>query len=267
MRWRPAGSPAQRATEREEDGGREQDGGPQAPPNGRTGSPVTFVRSTSRTSKQTPAFHAKTLRSGRVASQDARVGRVSSPRRAAEPASAGIARRIGPTRQVRVPGISSYVRTRSAAPVVTAELDGRGRGPRLSSGVERDGRPGRARAARRRAEHAGPGLRRARARREHSKALLYRCAGSPTLRLSSWGRAKDTWSQQDRRSERCKWAREELNLRPLPCQQNTGNRCANRGSPRSPPTVKAEGKRSLGVQGNALFAASADAQWSLDHVI
>jgi hypothetical protein len=26
------------------------------------------------------------------------------------------------------------------------------------------------------------------------------------------------------------WAREELNLRPLPCQQNTGNRCAKRRS-------------------------------------
>src|SRR5215203_232414 len=49
------------------------------------------------------------------------------------------------------------------------------------------------------------------------------------------------------------WAREELNLRPLPCQQNTGNRCATRRSPRSAPTVDAEGKRSLGVQLNALF--------------
>jgi hypothetical protein len=49
------------------------------------------------------------------------------------------------------------------------------------------------------------------------------------------------------------WAREELNLRPLPCQQNGGNRCARRHSPRSGPTVDAEGKRSVGVQGNALF--------------
>jgi hypothetical protein len=51
------------------------------------------------------------------------------------------------------------------------------------------------------------------------------------------------------------WAREELNLRPLPCQQNTGNRCARRRSPRSPPTVDPEGKRSVGVQLNALLHA------------
>ena len=30
---------------------------------------------------------------------------------------------------------------------------------------------------------------------------------------------------QKRCSTRVWWAREELNLRPLPCQQNTGNRC------------------------------------------
>jgi hypothetical protein len=34
---------------------------------------------------------------------------------------------------------------------------------------------------------------------------------------------------------------------------NPRNRCARRRSPRSPPTVDAEGKRSLGVQLNALF--------------
>jgi len=34
---------------------------------------------------------------------------------------------------------------------------------------------------------------------------------------------------------------------------NTANRCARSRSPRSPPTVDVEGKRSLGVQGNALF--------------
>ena len=34
---------------------------------------------------------------------------------------------------------------------------------------------------------------------------------------------------------------------------NTGNRCAKRHSPRSAPTVDAEGKRSVDVQGNALF--------------
>jgi hypothetical protein len=36
------------------------------------------------------------------------------------------------------------------------------------------------------------------------------------------------------------WAREELNVRPLPCQQTTGNRCARSRSPRSCPTVGAE---------------------------
>src|SRR5215217_8851169 len=41
------------------------------------------------------------------------------------------------------------------------------------------------------------------------------------------------------------WAREELNLRPLPCQQNPGNRCATCRFPRSPPTVDLQGKRSL----------------------
>jgi hypothetical protein len=42
------------------------------------------------------------------------------------------------------------------------------------------------------------------------------------------------------------WAREELNLRPLPCQQTAGKRCATRRSCRSPPTVHAEVMRSLG---------------------
>ena len=50
------------------------------------------------------------------------------------------------------------------------------------------------------------------------------------------------------------WAREELNLRPLPCQQTTGNRCANRRCRRSPRTVGAEVKWSPGVQLSALFA-------------
>jgi hypothetical protein len=49
------------------------------------------------------------------------------------------------------------------------------------------------------------------------------------------------------------WARQGLNLRLLPCQQNTGNRCARSRSPRSGPTVEAEGKRSPDVQLNALF--------------
>jgi hypothetical protein len=40
---------------------------------------------------------------------------------------------------------------------------------------------------------------------------------------------------------------------------NTGNRCAKSRSPRSAPTVDAEGKRSLDVQGNALFDPSSSA--------
>ena len=50
------------------------------------------------------------------------------------------------------------------------------------------------------------------------------------------------------------WAREELNLRPLPCQQTTGNRCADGCFRRSRPTVEVEVKRSLCVQLSALFA-------------
>jgi hypothetical protein len=37
---------------------------------------------------------------------------------------------------------------------------------------------------------------------------------------------------------RVTWAREELNLRPLPCQQTAGMRCAEFRFPRSPPTVE-----------------------------
>jgi hypothetical protein len=68
---------------------------------------------------------------------------------------------------------------------------------------------------------------------------------------ASYGRSHPPVGQVDEQKS-CStgvwWAREELNLRPLPCQQTTGNRCANRRSPRSPPTVDAKGKRSLDVQ-------------------
>ena len=48
-----------------------------------------------------------------------------------------------------------------------------------------------------------------------------------------------------------------MNLRPLPCQQTTGNRCAPGRSPRSPSTVDGEVKCSLGVQLSGLsFATS-----------
>jgi hypothetical protein len=43
------------------------------------------------------------------------------------------------------------------------------------------------------------------------------------------------------------WAWEELNLRPHRYQLNAGNRCADRPFPRSPPTVRAQGKRSIGA--------------------
>jgi hypothetical protein len=48
------------------------------------------------------------------------------------------------------------------------------------------------------------------------------------------------------------WAREELNLRPLPCQQNARNRCADGRSRRSRSTVRVEVKCSHRVQLNAL---------------
>jgi hypothetical protein len=66
----------------------------------------------------------------------------------------------------------------------------------------------------------------------------------------------DEYRLQKPWSELVPWAREELNLRPLPCQQNTGNRCARCRSPRSAPTVEAEGKRSPDIKGNALFRHS-----------
>src|SRR4029453_18392683 len=62
--------------------------------------------------------------------------------------------------------------------------------------------------------------------------------------------------QRFRWSEPYWWARQGLNLRPLPCQQNGGNRCARSRSRRSPPTVDPEGKRSIDVKGNALFHSS-----------
>jgi hypothetical protein len=64
---------------------------------------------------------------------------------------------------------------------------------------------------------------------------------------------RETRDPQKPWSELVKWAREELNLRPLPCQQNPRNRCARSRSPRSPPAVEAEGKRSLDIQLNALL--------------
>jgi hypothetical protein len=44
------------------------------------------------------------------------------------------------------------------------------------------------------------------------------------------------------------WTRQGLHLRPLPCQQTTGNRCANRRSCRSRPTAGVEVRRPLSVQ-------------------
>jgi hypothetical protein len=65
------------------------------------------------------------------------------------------------------------------------------------------------------------------------------------------------------------WAREELNLRPLPCQQNARNRCAEGRSCRSPPSVGAEVKCSLGVQltlavAPSCRACSTLASWASD---
>jgi hypothetical protein len=54
-------------------------------------------------------------------------------------------------------------------------------------------------------------------------------------------------------AQRLWWAREELNLRPLPCQQTTGNRCADGCFCRSRSTVGAKVKCSLFVQLSVLF--------------
>ena len=48
------------------------------------------------------------------------------------------------------------------------------------------------------------------------------------------------------------WARQGLNLWPLPCQQTAGNRCAQARFRRSRPTVDPEVKCSPGVQLGAL---------------
>jgi hypothetical protein len=42
------------------------------------------------------------------------------------------------------------------------------------------------------------------------------------------------------------WACQDLNLGPHPYQLNAGNRCADRPFPRSRPTVRAQGMRSIG---------------------
>jgi hypothetical protein len=52
------------------------------------------------------------------------------------------------------------------------------------------------------------------------------------------------------------WAREELNLRPLPCQQNTGNRCATRHSCRSRSTVERKGNAHLACRETLSLAIS-----------
>src|SRR5918993_3221688 len=44
------------------------------------------------------------------------------------------------------------------------------------------------------------------------------------------------------------WAGQDLNLGPHPYQLNAGNRCADRRSRRSRPTVGAKGMRSIGAQ-------------------
>ena len=112
-------------------------------------------------------------------------------------------------------------------------------------------------------------------------------------RWTSWPTDPVHRSDQEVHQKHCSrgvwWAREELNLRPLPCQQYPGNRCARRRSPRSPPTfdpegkrsldvqgnsscrspatVDAKGKRSLGIQGNALFTPRIDAHELLHRIV
>ena len=96
-------------------------------------------------------------------------------------------------------------------------------------------------------------------RKLSSKALLYRCAASRAAMLrGGWlpCTTEGSLEQQMCWSGPIWWAREELNLRPLPCQQNTGNRCAGGRFPRSRSTVGAEVKCSHSVQLNALLTRS-----------
>ena len=74
--------------------------------------------------------------------------------------------------------------------------------------------------------------------------------GSFALPVPSIGGAKRS---AEALLKRVWWAREELNLRPLPYQQTAGMRCANRRRRRSPSTVDGEVKCSPGVQLSALF--------------
>ena len=64
---------------------------------------------------------------------------------------------------------------------------------------------------------------------------------SPVGVVSDSGRGVGCTNRENT-AQRVWWAREGLNLRPLPYQQNPGNRCATQRSPRSPSTVAAEGK-------------------------
>jgi hypothetical protein len=56
------------------------------------------------------------------------------------------------------------------------------------------------------------------------------------------------------------WARQGFEPVTSSVSAKPGNRCARSRSPRSPATVDPEGKRSLDVKGNALFATSC--RWS-----
>jgi hypothetical protein len=63
------------------------------------------------------------------------------------------------------------------------------------------------------------------------------------------------------------WACQDLNLGPHPYQLNAGNRCADRRSRRSRPTVDAKGMRSIGALVCVLFIASqrANKHLEVDH--
>src|SRR5206468_4071765 len=87
---------------------------------------------------------------------------------------------------------------------------------------------------------------------ERSKALLYRCAAHCNEASATSKTGHSLAQQQMRCSEPISWARQELNLRPLPCQQNTGNRCAGGRFRRSCATVGVEVKGSNSLKLNAL---------------
>jgi hypothetical protein len=96
--------------------------------------------------------------------------------------------------------------------------------------------------------------------------LLERIRLQPTS-CSSWKLAESNRTEgRFRWSAALWWAWEDLNLRLHPYQQNAGNRCANRRSRRSRPTVRGEVMCSHRVQLCALILApTPEVQQAIQH--